>query len=175
MNRKILTAALLAVCCSLYNTQPAAAWHRVKFSMYINFSIEKANTSFLWGLFKNGPGGPSSCEESGGTDGNFGGGMAAAPSAQAMNSPYSRDSYAYGYGYGMPQAYPAMNQLNNGYNNAASIQQANYSNYYQPQAAGYNYNYYYGNGYNAYNGYYGSYYGPQSYNPQNGYYSPYGR
>lgn len=154
MNHKVLTA-LVAVACVLAPTQQASAWSRFRFNISMNISWEGANNSWLWGLIKSGPGGPSCYQEEapGGGQGGAAAGYAAVP------SPYSNAMAFYQSGYGYNPYAAAAQQMQP--QQAQAIQQANYANYYyhqqtttSPYSTGtpYSYPYNYGRGYYPQNG-----------------------
>src|ERR1051325_726534 len=52
--KKILSMGLLTVCALMVAEQRAHAWVNGKFSIGLNWQVQSANNSILWGVFKNG-------------------------------------------------------------------------------------------------------------------------
>jgi hypothetical protein len=52
--KKFLSVGLLAVCALVLSEHQARAWVNSKFSIGLNFHQQSANTSYLWGFWRNG-------------------------------------------------------------------------------------------------------------------------
>jgi len=111
---KKLATALMVVALMGGMQQKASAWKKCEFGIGMHISLEKANTSCLWGMFKSGPKpcppefyGMEPVFEHGG----FGdSGYAAAFGAHGMKAPTAvawNPAPAYGYGYGYGYTSPA--------------------------------------------------------------------
>ena len=52
--KKLLSIGLLTVCALALHTHQANAWVNAKFSIGLNWQLQSANNSTLWGAWKNG-------------------------------------------------------------------------------------------------------------------------
>jgi hypothetical protein len=52
--KRILSVGLLTVCALAFSEHQADAWVNSKFSIGLNFHQQSANTSYLWGFWRNG-------------------------------------------------------------------------------------------------------------------------
>ena len=97
--KKILSMGLLTVCALMVAEQRAHAWVNGKFSIGLNWQVQSANNSILWGVFKNGqvpgpeafgmPGcGGGFCPPGGGGGGHFGPGGGYMPPAAQQSFPW---------------------------------------------------------------------------------------
>jgi hypothetical protein len=156
--KKLLSLGLLTVCALAISENQAHAWVNCKFSIGLNWHLQSANNSTLWGLWKNGQVPGPEAFGGGGQYGtvpfgqNPGGGAfpfyGSAPQAAPQGYPtettpppvQTTQQQAY---YGMPQNYS--------YNPYQAVS-------YQPNAYSYPSNYY-----PIYNQYYGYQYQAPSY------------
>jgi hypothetical protein len=130
--KKLLSIALLTVCALALTERPAQAWVNSKFSIGLNWNMQSANNSWLWGFWRNGqvpgpesfgpgpgappPGGapfpylgagqPNGVPQNGAAQGAF---MPNNPGAypQAAGNPYSFAAYNPGYNPGYIPGYNA--------------------------------------------------------------------
>jgi hypothetical protein len=52
--KKMIAAGLLAIGCLAASEQQASAWLNSKFSVGLNWDLQSANNSVLWGMWRNG-------------------------------------------------------------------------------------------------------------------------
>jgi hypothetical protein len=103
--KKFLSMGLLTVCALAVADQEAHAWVNGKFSVGLNWQVQSANNSFLWGVFKNGQvPGPEAFGQPGPGHGHFGPGGGYMPPAAQQPFPYF--GAMPGYNQPAPAGYP---------------------------------------------------------------------
>jgi hypothetical protein len=52
--KKVMILSALALAAVLATTQPASAWHNIKFGAGVNLHWQSGDNNLLWGVFRNG-------------------------------------------------------------------------------------------------------------------------
>jgi hypothetical protein len=92
--KKLFLSGLLALGATLVSQQSAQAWVNFKFSAGVNAHLQSGNNCLLWGLFKDGPGGPDCFN-------GHPGGLQGYPGPHGPHGPYGPGPGP-GYGHDFP-------------------------------------------------------------------------
>ena len=172
--KKLLSIGLLAMCAFALSEHPAQAWVNSRFSIGLNWHHQSANTSYLWGLWRNGQvPGPEAFGAGPGMGGpGMGGPGMGAPLPQSQPFPFfgangqggaQQGAYHPNTQPGGPQAYPIAAPQGFPGAGQSGAQQTYYNPYYGWTG---------GSPYQTVN-YQPSAYQPSMYYPSSAYYHPY--